>query len=338
MGQSSRMPDCFNTIRLIAALQVLYVHTVIHLGLSMPEFVSAILGFFKGVPIFFTFSGFLIWFSIGRSATLGQYLKKRFWRIYPELWCAVMVEVIVLACLIDFPMEWGKFFLFMGGQGSCLQFWTPDFLRSYGCGVPNGALWTICVLIQWYLFAYFAYKLLHGKGLARWLVAIAAAIVLGVTSGWAKSEALVFKIYENTFLPYSWMFLIAAFVAEHVEIVRPIAIRWRYFIVALTILLMVTGCDLTALRYGVGNTLLLFLACLGIGYAFPAVNIRTDISYGIYIYHMTVVNAFIAFGIGKYSGWEAFVVLGMVIAVTCMFAWLSTRFIGSGRSWGKRKA
>ena len=81
MGQSSRTPDCLNTIRLVAALQVLYVHSVAHLSLDMPPIVTNVLGFFKGVPIFFTLSGFLIWFSIGRSSSFLDYARKRFWRI-----------------------------------------------------------------------------------------------------------------------------------------------------------------------------------------------------------------------------------------------------------------
>ena len=96
-----RNNNCLNTIRLLAAIQVLYMHTVSHLKIDMPSTFIAkamdnFIHFFDGVPIFFTLSGFLIWHSIGRSKTFGEYCKKRFWRIYPELWMAVFIELIVV--------------------------------------------------------------------------------------------------------------------------------------------------------------------------------------------------------------------------------------------------
>ena len=43
------------------------------------------------------------------------------------------------------------FILFIFCQSSIFQFWTPNFLRGYGCGTPNGSLWTIGILIQFYI-------------------------------------------------------------------------------------------------------------------------------------------------------------------------------------------
>ena len=108
-------------------------------------------------------SGFLIWMSIARSTTFGQYCKKRFWRIFPELWVAVAVEIVAILLLYDHTIEWGKLSLFAVTQSTIFQFWTPDFLREYGCGCPNGSLWTICVLIQFYVIAFYVYKWLRGK-------------------------------------------------------------------------------------------------------------------------------------------------------------------------------
>ena len=88
--------DCLNTIRLLAAIEVLYVHTLGHLGIGEIPLLSDFIHFFSGVPIFFTMSGFLIWWSVGRSKNFGEYLRKRFWRIYPELWVAVAFELFVL--------------------------------------------------------------------------------------------------------------------------------------------------------------------------------------------------------------------------------------------------
>lgn len=143
---TDRRNNCINTIRLIAALQVAYGHITYHMGVTMPQWVEIIFGYFQGVPIFFLLSGFLIWDSVERSSNYPDYLKKRFWRIYPELWLGIFVEIVAIIILYGIP-NIKQFVLFTVSQSTILQFWTPDSLRGYGCGSPNGALWTICVLI-----------------------------------------------------------------------------------------------------------------------------------------------------------------------------------------------
>lgn len=160
--------NSLNLIRLLAAIQVLWGHTLEHLELADIPILGQFIIFFSGVPIFFTLSGFLNWHSIGNSRTYKDYLKKRFWRIYPELWMAVAVEIIIIIVLYDHTIEWRQLLLFTLGQSTFFQFWTPDFLRGYGCGTPNGALWTITVLIQFYIIAYLLYKMLHKRRLFIW--------------------------------------------------------------------------------------------------------------------------------------------------------------------------
>lgn len=170
MNNSIKRADCLNTIRLLGAIQVLYGHALAHLHIEPLPVAGDFINFFYGVPIFFTLSGFLIWESCGRSANYTDYLKKRFWRIYPELWIAVAVEMVVLFSLYAGPYNWVQTTLFVFTQSTILQFWTPDCLRGYGCGTPNGALWTIGVLVQFYIVAYLLYRWLHGKGLLKWIL------------------------------------------------------------------------------------------------------------------------------------------------------------------------
>lgn len=110
--------NCLNTFRLIAAFQVMYGHTIWHLDISMPSWINSIINFFDGVPIFFTLSGFLIWSSVGRSSSFKKYMNKRFWRIYPELWGAVAVEIAVLILLYNQPIDWPLMGLFTIGQAT----------------------------------------------------------------------------------------------------------------------------------------------------------------------------------------------------------------------------
>jgi peptidoglycan/LPS O-acetylase OafA/YrhL len=63
---------------------------------------------------------------------------------------------------------------------------------------------------------------------------------------------------------------------------------------------------------------------IGFSYAFPSLNIKKDLSYGIYIYHMTVVNALIALGFTQTIG-----ALITVIVLTFVVAYISTITIGN---------
>lgn len=318
--------NCLNLFRLLAAIEVLYWHTIKHLELDKLPVFTDIIKYFTGVPLFFTLSGFLIWQSIGRSHTFGGYAKKRFWRIYPELWVAVAVEIVVLLCLYHQPIDWPKMGLFTLGQSTIFQFWTPGFLRGYGCGAPNGALWAISVLIQFYFLAYFFYKWLHGKNLIIWGGWILGSLIVGWMNPFISNALPLYlgKLYTITLIPFLWMFIMAAFVAEYKDVILPFLKKyWWAFVVLLIFKREFVRWDIDMSLYQLIYTVLLFCGVVGVAYAFPKINIKTDISYGVYIYHMTVVNALIALGFTGQS-WTIYV----VIAVTGLLAWISTKTIG----------
>lgn len=269
-------------------------------------------------------SVFLIWGSIGRSTNFRDYLKKRFWRIYPELWVAVSIELIVLIILHGDSIKWSQFMLFSFTQSTIFQFWTPDCLRSYGCGCPNGALWTICVLIQFYFFAYFLYKWLHGKKIMYWIITLLASILLSylLINLQQHIPVLIGKLLRQTLLPYLWMFIFASLFAEKKATIIPyLETSWPLFFI-LTLAVSHIGFDLRV-GYNLLHTTCLFLCLAGFAYRFHFLDIKTDISYGIYIYHMTIVNVLINFGFSRNQWLMVFVILS-----SCLVAWISAATIG----------
>lgn len=316
--------NSLNTVRLVAAISVMYGHVRLHLSVPTPDAVTAILDFFFGVPIFFCMSGFLVWNSIGRSRCFGDYAKKRFWRIYPELWCGVALELIVLLLLAKQSVEIVPLLAFTVTQSTFLQFWTPDSLRFYGCGTPNGSLWTICVMIQFYILAYFAYRLLHKRKLRWWIAVQAVFILIAVASPYLSGvlPVILYKLYNQTILPYFWLFLTGAFVAEKRDVIVPFLKKYWYAFIAISIFVIVSRFDVNGGPYGYGilRCIALFLGLLGFAYRFPGMNVKHDISYGIYIYHMTVVNAMIELG---YTGQIRWLIIAM--AISCLLAFVSER-------------
>jgi peptidoglycan/LPS O-acetylase OafA/YrhL len=319
--------NCLNTVRLLAAVSVMFWHACVHLAVERPIVISQILDYFYGVPIFFAMSGYLIWNSVGKSPSFLGYAKKRFRRIYPELWVAVAVEILAIIIFFGEQIRWVTLGVFAVTQGTVLQFWTPDFLRGYGCGTPNGSLWTICVLIQFYILAYPMRKLLHGKGTATWAVVIGASLVISRAGAVLEGilPVMVYKLYSQTIIPYFWLFLIGILIAEKQDRMVPWLKKTWYWWALLSVAFMVVPVDNLAgdQGYGILRCTTLIAAVVGFAYQFPKLNVKTDISYGIYIYHMTVINIMIMLG---FTGniWA----LLCAMAISCVAAYLSTRLVG----------
>ena len=328
-----RQPNCLNTVRLLAALSIIVGHGVQHLQIWLPPWCIWLVSYFRGVPIFFVLSGFLIWESLSRN-DLKQYAKKRFLRIYPELWAAVVLGLAVLLVLYHQPVSWLQLGAFAVCQGSFLQFWTPDCLRGYGCGTPNGALWTIGLQIQFYVAAWFVYKRLGNQKWWHWLAVVLTAVLVSALLPMSASllPEIGYKLLGQTLLPYGWLFLLGCLLAKYSREVLPwLKQLWPVLLLAAAVVKLL-GTDVSA-GYDLLHSIFLAIGLIGFAYGMPRTNIPVDISYGMYIYHMIVINAMIALG---FTG--SWMHLAVAILITCMLAAVSAWTIGSLRRKNKTKA
>ena len=78
-------------------------------------------------------------------------------------------------------------------QSTVLQFWTPSCLRDYGCDTPNGSLWTIGVMVQYYVVLCLLHRFLHGKGIRRWILILMVGIVCNVLTPYSGIVMLEIK-------------------------------------------------------------------------------------------------------------------------------------------------
>ena len=98
----------FDLLRLLAAAQVIYLHSVFFLDrdergfLPLVDFVASV---FPGVPIFFVISGFLVSQSYERSHGIRDYARKRALRIFPALWICFAVTLALLSGFFATPCE-----------------------------------------------------------------------------------------------------------------------------------------------------------------------------------------------------------------------------------------
>jgi len=298
----------FDLIRLVAALQVVFVQRARHLRVPIARSVLEVVERFPRVPIFFVISGFLVSSSYERSSRLSAYAKNRLLRIYPGLWVCFVASVATVLVFHGPHASVPKVAAWILAQLSIGQVYNPDFLRGYGVGALNGSLWTIPVELQFYLalpLLYFFFERLRWNRLVLGLIAVGLVVIYVEYARLKTAGAHEYvKVLGVTVVPRLYLFLAGVFLQRTPGVVdRYLRSRASYWLIAyagVSAALGFAGADVT------GNLLnpvcALTLAGLTISLALTPIAQShrwlsgNDISYGVYIYHMVAINALVESG------------------------------------------
>lgn len=313
----------FDLIRLLAAAQVVVAHAIGHTALSQQLSGGGKLAFdalmmIPGVPIFFVISGFLITKSFERNpADLSGYFWRRGLRIFPALWVCLAGTLAILA---GFGFLGGHFLFsktfaaWLAGQLTFFQFYNPEHFRGFGIGVANGALWTITVELQFYVFVpllYFLTRRSFSKILMALMFLTSFALYCVMDDkvngpGGFTGAPLPFKLLHVTLVPHLWMFMLGIFAHRNLATLRGwlegkllyFALGYAVF-VALQWIYIPERSTAFYLLY-LPSRVLLAGFTLSAAFSFRSLSHRllrgTDISYGIYIYHSVVINVMVQLG------------------------------------------
>ncbi len=149
--EKSAWKNNFHLLRLFAALEVLFAHGIVHLKVPVYGWVTEILWWFPGVPIFFVVSGFLISQSYDKNKNLKIFFRNRILRIFPALWVCLLVSLVIVALFGVADRFWamGVFWRWLAAQlmafSSLAQILAGGMFSSFGTHELNGALWTLSV-------------------------------------------------------------------------------------------------------------------------------------------------------------------------------------------------
>jgi len=331
----------FDLIRLMAALQVAFHHTLEHLKVGHKWFLPEISALFPGVPIFFFVSGFLISKTYEKNSEIMEYSRNRILRIYPALIACTflaILSVFLTGYFNNIKVSIAQIVIWIAGQISFIQFYNPDFMRGFGTGVLNGSLWTLTVELQFYILVPILYWILSLSGRNRLrentilIILVFLFIAINITHHQLHhqySKKLLFKLWSVSFSPWFYMFLVGVLFQKNFEWIYRI-LHGRFLIM---LLIYIPSAYFTKFYFGnIGNdinALLYFLLALFIfsfAYSFPKLGNyllkKNDVSYGVYIYHIPIVNLFIYFG---YVSDMVFVLL--VLILTIIVASISWVFI-----------
>lgn len=319
----------------MAALQVMltnHYNSYFDLGIG-----STFWGAFSGVPIFLLLTGFFIPMSYEHNSKTNQFLFNRVLKIIPEMWSSVLLGGgLMLIAGYALPVS---LIAFLGYLLFYMFFplYTPDYLRGYGVGALNGALWVIPVQFTFYLMVPFLYKVFHlSKNATLKIVTIFAVFVLinfivkSVPWSLYSWGVYVSKIFESSIFVHFPMLFIGMLAYKNSDILlRIVKNRFLLFLVlhlSLYYTLVWLGMDHVCLASATSWTkwplmLTLSLCIFSAGYTLPNLSSNIlhgyDLSYALYVYHMPIAN-FVLFTVG--TGVKAGILSTIAVLLVSIFS------------------
>ncbi|MFT3982348.1 MAG: acyltransferase [Lachnospiraceae bacterium] len=314
-------------LRLFAALQVLLGHYYLFYR-GLPQNPMPLMNWFPGVLIFFTISGFLACASLENSSTPLEYLKKRFIRILPPYWICVILNAVVI--LIIYPVYPSLKDSVIFCLTTIFAFHiTPNYLNGYASGSTNGSLWSIFVILQFYVVILLIHPVIKKWNQLKYLLLIAFFMLINILCGYLSRFVLpeaLSSLMGRTFIPYFYIVLIGTYLYTFRDKVIPLLVKYWY---------LITGIYLAGCLFNVQGYLTVWFYCdpftgilvplitFALAYRLGSHRIKHEFSYGIFLYHFAVMNVLIHFQFPKDSPF----VLVTLLLVSCLLATLSLFFI-----------
>jgi peptidoglycan/LPS O-acetylase OafA/YrhL len=300
----------FDIVRLILAIIVVFVHSyALSLNPSLaliPRLVSA----HVAVEGFFAISGFLIFASYERCASLREYFTNRAFRILPGYWLSTAFCLAIAFSVGSFHV--GKFLL---ANLSFANFLHPGidgvFSSNPANSFMNGALWTIKIEVMFYISVPII------VWLCRRLNRDAVLWVLFVSSILFR---IVFANHEKAIIELPGQlsfFIIGALIYYHLTFFKKHG-KW----------IMLAAAVCFGLHAWTGWFFLrpAAVAALTLGAALLLPQIKGptrwgDFSYGTYILHYPIVQIVVAAGLFSTHPWAALLLTVCVVAVAATLSW-----------------
>ncbi|MCW8965551.1 MAG: acyltransferase [Candidatus Pacearchaeota archaeon] len=318
----------FNNIeylRLLFALQVMFVHAFQHIK----EIEISIINSLPGVPAFFFISGFLIYASYIKSKNIKDYFVNRVLRLVPGLIFVTLAGFIVVlyAKGFVFLLQNIKFFvIWFVAQLTLGQAYNPSLFRDIGVGTINGSLWTITVEILFYIsvpvIVFFERYYRHTVLLFLVLSLIFYIFGSQVLDFELTRGKTMFEFIKLTPIVWGWMFLVGVLCFKYYSILYRYKYYLKWSILPLIVIFLFDGSgwlfNYNGNSLGVLYYLFYVLFIFYIAFGAKYIPLRFDISYGVYVWHMVVINLLLVINIKSVL---------LVFFLTISFAFVSWFFV-----------
>ena len=312
MNQGNRIIE-LDSLRGIAAIMVVIYH---YTSRFFEIFKLPNTAFYKfsfghlGVELFFMISGFVILMSLDKVSNGWEFIKKRFLRLYPSYWVAVLFTFAVLS-IVGLP----------GRETTTVQALVNLTMLHEFFGIPHvdGVYWSLTVELSFYALVFLS--LFFNKSLfIKWgwvLLLILSIIVFVKSASFFSSNTFILKYFHLFYAGsvfYAWrrkllsVFLIIPlllltifheYLLHGLIFMKPILFFYLLFI----------ALQFNLLRY-FPNKVFLFLGFI----SYPLYLLHQNLGYLI-IFHLT------KFGVNFHIG------LVIAVIVSVFLAWVLAKYI-----------
>lgn len=323
----------FDLLRLLLAGTVLLVHSYALSGFHELAIIASVLSSEVAVKAFFVVSGFLIFMSHDRSASIASYATKRVRRIYPAYFVVVVLCAAGLVFVSSksigeyFSLAWIKYVISNLLFLNFLQPTLPGVFESHKFVAVNGALWTLKIEVMFYLAVPLFVWLFRKAGripiiITTYCVSISYAelmLVLAERTGSAVYVELARQLPGQ--LSY---FMAGAFFYYFLPLFER---RSGYFLAAAVLVLVVDE----YFPLPIFEPFALATAVIYSGLFMYVGNFGKygDFSYGVYILHFPVIQLLLHCGCFGESPWLFVLAVMLITAGSAMAMWhvIEKRFL-----------
>ncbi|MDV3130402.1 acyltransferase [Mycobacterium sp. 21AC1] len=293
--------NALNALRLVLAAEVILWHSFPETGHRPPEALLQIL-FSIGVDGFFAISGFLITRSWLTHPRAGEYLAARALRILPGLYVCLVVTAFVIAPISVAVQGGSAMKLLMSTEP--IEYVLKNsgvlYLQHHVGGTPTGIpdaaagwnanLWSLI----WEVACYLIVIILGVVGLAsrRW---VSPVILVLAVCGAMLLPPLTFPGLWT--IPQLLMRTAIMFAAGAVMYHWRDVIPARWSLVAVSVVIVLAAGLLPDYRVVAGLPLAYAVITSGALLRHKRLNLRTDLSYGMYIYAFPTQQLLVVFGL-----------------------------------------
>jgi peptidoglycan/LPS O-acetylase OafA/YrhL len=333
-------------LRLILAILVLIGHSSVLSGHYFNFSFGIIPLTSLAVFGFFAVSGFLITPGIIRGGFV-TYLLRRCVRIFPAFWTSSIVTVLIfgkiwqslssdtknlsLPNIVSYLIH--NIIFLPASPESPRASWNQ--LQGLPIGVPrsgvvNGSIWSlplefICYVALGILIV--ALKRYFSKRVEQYFVFILVAFWLTsvclsfiVSRFWEPNPTLVTTILGKW--PYILSFLIGSALSFHANYL--LKFKYKFLIVPLMLVAFASSFNATTWALFGSGAFSVATICFGTSKIFENFSTKTDISYGIYLYHFPVVQTLVYFLDRRQ---DRFLLISMTLILSGVFAYMSAKII-----------
>ena len=329
-GQFDPRRNSLNALRLLFALMVVLWHSeaIGFVGRAHGE-VGSMWGDELAVDGFFIISGFLITRSRVSSTNGWRFLQRRFLRIYPGYWAALVIGAVVVAPML-YLHEHHHLSGYLRGGGGPIEYVGSNltlFVHQYGIsgvvanaparGSINGSLWTLM-----YEFAcYLVIGALVSAGLVRrqsLVVPALGAVCLALVAWHTYDAAGMLQVLPSPVLipisaRFGMMFSIGA--SFYLWAAR---IRLNDGLAAVAAVLLVSSWALPDWRLAGAIPFAYLIMWAAIRLPAYRVGSRVDLSYGVYLYAWPIQVLLYAWGASQLT-LAAFTAFSVLLALAAAY-------------------